>query len=138
MSVVHWFTSRLQTYKSTLKLHTHILDLSVQIKESIKPITECLWKCSLQTECFPFKNHLKSLYSSVLINMLLILSVVPIGPDRGHLASSASVLWEMKDLSLMFYNHCKCDGHNIINLLQQHTNNPREGIYVYSTTYNIM
>lgn len=43
-----------------------------------------------------------SFYGSVVIYMLLILSVRPIGADRGHLASSASVLWEIKDLSLMF------------------------------------
>lgn len=71
-----------------------------------------------------------SLYGSAVIYMLLILSVGPIGADRGHLASSASALWEMKDLSLMFYNRCKCDGHkpnNIIHELQRGYKQPEGG-----------
>lgn len=71
-----------------------------------------------------------SRYGSAVIYMLLILSVGPIGADRGHLASSASARWEMKDLSLMFYNRCKCDGHkpnNIIHELQRWYKQPKGG-----------
>lgn len=60
-----------------------------------------------------------SLYSSALIYMLLILSVRAIGADRGHLASSASVLWGTKDLSLMFYNRYKCDDHKLHNIIHE-------------------
>lgn len=54
-----------------------------------------------------------SFYSSVVIYMLLILLVGPIGADRGHTASSATVLWEMKDLSLMSHNRSKCNGRKL-------------------------
>ncbi len=57
-----------------------------------------------------------SFNGSVIIYKLLILFVRLIGADRGHMASSASPLWEMKDLSLMFHNCCKCYGHKPNNI----------------------
>lgn len=52
--------------------------------------------------------------SPAVIYMLLIPFVRPVGADGGHFASSASVLREIKDLSLMFCNRCECDGHETL------------------------